>query len=438
MGGCASTPKATEEEQAGPEASHYPEDGKKLRLDATLDEVYDVGSLLGEGGFSKVKLATHRETGKQYACKVIPLPRPGKKLNEHLSDRGAIMKEIDALLDLDHPNVVCLHEYFVERNKVFLIMELLRGGELLEAVLEQGHYSEADARIIFRQLIQCLQYLHSKGVVHRDVKLDNLLLVEPGDISRIKIADFGFAKKLHGGLDAMKTVCGTPEYIAPEVIEKLMTPHDKPLRNPSYGPPCDLWSAGIVLYMLLAGLPPFHDASEPRLLRAIMSGKYSFGDPVWKEVSPEAKDLIQRLLVVSPARRLTCEQVLEHPWMAAGAQRGAERQLARTRSRMLESLESRRRSAGQASLQQRISKALSSAAATPAGGSPAGCSPTAGGLGIGAAAWAPGTGAQGGSPAGGSPAGGSPVANGSAADGAAAAAAAAAALQAEQQPAPGS
>ncbi|PSC74088.1 CAMK CAMK1 kinase [Micractinium conductrix] len=385
MGGCASSPaKASAPES---DASHYPEDGKKLRLDASVDEVYEMGPTLGEGGFSKVKLVTQRATGKQYACKVIPLPRPGKKVNEHLSDRGAIMKEIDALLDLEHPNVVELEEYFVERNKVFLIMELLRGGELLEAVLQQGHYSEADARTIFRQLVQCLQYLHAKGVVHRDVKLDNLLLVEPGDIAHVKIADFGFAKKLHGGrLDSMKTVCGTPEYIAPEIIEKLMTPHDKPLRHgQSYGPPCDLWSAGIVLYMLLAGLPPFHDASEPRLLRAIMQGKYSLADPVWEEVSAEAKDLIKKLLVVAPSKRLTCEQVLEHPWMAAVPARGTERQLTKTRSRMLE----RRRSfTTQPSLQRRISDALaSSAAATPAGGSPNPGSPVAAAMRSGSAAW---------------------------------------------------
>lgn len=401
MGCGASSPaKASGRQPDTNVASSYPEDGKKLRLDATLEEEYELGDVLGEGGFSKVRLATHRASGEQYACKIIPLPKPGNRVNENMSDRAAILKEIDVLLDLDHPNVVCLREYFVERNKVYLIMELLRGGELLEAVLEQGHYSENDARTIFRQLIKCLQYLHAKGVVHRDVKLDNLLLVEPRDIKHIKIADFGFAKKVSGGRLEMKTVCGTPEYIAPEVIEKLMGPQEKQLKDTYYGPPCDLWSAGIVLYMLLAGLPPFYDASEPRLLRAIMKGQYSFSDPVWEEVSAPAKDLIQKLLVVSPTKRLTCEQVLEHPWMSGASSHGSERQLTRTRSRMLEKLE-KKRSGGQASLQQRISQAAcSSAAATPAGGSPAGGSPTiAGCRQVTAAAWS--------TPA---PEGGSPVA----------------------------
>ncbi|KAI3424231.1 hypothetical protein D9Q98_009587 [Chlorella vulgaris] len=365
MGCGASTPSQTVNPTVAEEPA-YPLDGKKLRTDATLEEVYELGAQIGEGGFSRVRLATHKATGQQYACKIIPLPKPGKAVNEHLSDRASIMKEIDALLDLDNPHVISLHEYFVQQNKVFLIMELLQGGELLDAVLEQGHYSEADARTIFRQLIQAIQYLHSRGVVHRDLKLDNLLLAATGDITQIKLADFGFAKKLPGEtLDSMKTVCGTPGYIAPEVILGVMQPSGDPApdgKDHYYGPPCDLWSAGVILYMLLAGVPPFHDKSEPRLLRSIIAGKFSMEDSVWTPVSNEAKELVSQLLVVDPSKRLTCEQVLAHPWMTRTPEAGVEQQLTQTAARIQDAIT--RRNSKTAPLQKRISDAIS-ASATP-------------------------------------------------------------------------
>jgi calcium/calmodulin-dependent protein kinase I len=331
--------------------------------------------LFPQAGYSTVRVATHRESGEQFACKVVTLPKAGRNTDCTMPCRETVMKEIDALLDLDHPNVVGLKEYFVDQSKVYLITELLRGGALLEAVLEQGHYSEADARTVFRQLIMAIQYLHSQGVVHRDVKLDNLLLVSPGDISRIKIADFGFAKKLQGGRgNAMQTVCGTSGYIAPEVIQVAMLPSGDmrstwEQKQQHYGPPCDLWSAGVVLYMLLAGSPPFFDASEPRLLRSIMQAKYDFDTAAWDPVSGEAKDLIRKLLVVDPAQRLTCEQVLQHPWMSKVLDGGA--QLPATAAAIKHELTRRRSSNRSGTLQQRIEDALretpaGSRAATPA------------------------------------------------------------------------
>ncbi|EFN53943.1 hypothetical protein CHLNCDRAFT_8755, partial [Chlorella variabilis] len=288
--------------------------GKKLRMDATVEEVYHLGRTLGQGAFSKVKLATHRATGEQVACKVMRLPRPMRcEECRACTARGLIMKEIDVLLDLDHPSVVSMREYFVHRNRVYLIMDLLRGGELLDALINKGHYSEADARTIFQQLIRGVQHLHSRGIVHRDIKLDNLLLARPGDITSLKIADFGFAKKHPRAADelsVMKTMLGTPEYMAPEVI--LAHPD---LGSAAYGPAVDLWSCGVVLYMLLSGVPPFFHASEVQLLRRIVKGQYDFEGPEWRHVSRQARHLVSRLLVVDPAKRLTCQQVLEHPWM---------------------------------------------------------------------------------------------------------------------------
>ncbi|KAL4419974.1 hypothetical protein ABPG75_007072 [Micractinium tetrahymenae] len=361
MGGCSSA-VAEEPLLGNPEAllqqaheTDFPEHGKKMRTDVSFKEAYELGQPLGWGGFSKVKLVTSRETGERYACKIIPLPRPGHASNEHQCTRTAILQEVDALLELDHPNVVGLKEYFVWAGRLCLVMELLPGGELLDLVLEKGPFSEDDARTVFRQLLEGVDYLHRMGVTHRDLKLDNLLLARPGDISAIRIVDFGFAKKHHAAdrlNNPMKTVCGTPEYMAPEVIRRPKrqrlrgccnwqqlaaglcgtgspTPGPASTSRPpaapggaggstgaAYGPACDCWSCGIILYLLLSGgEPPFSDPSQPRLLRTIVAGKFSFGAAVWKGVSKEAKDLICRLLVVDPDERWDCRRALGHPWM---------------------------------------------------------------------------------------------------------------------------
>lgn len=296
----------------------------------SLREVYKVGKTLGTGGFSVVKTVTDRGTGQQFACKIMSLPPPGKSVSDNESTRADIFKEIDILIALRHPNIVNMKEYFEENNKVYLIMELLEGGELLDAVIDKGHYSEEDARTCFVQLINAIQYLHSKGIVHRDLKLENLLLSRRKDISAIKLADFGLAKRF-GGAAALSTVCGTPQYVAPEII--------KGGPATEYGPECDLWSAGVILFILLGGYPPFYDESEPRLFEKIRRGTYDFDDSVWDLISNEAKDLIKTLLVVDASKRLTCEQVLSHPWVTAAARdSGRKRDLLATMSKMRDSM----------------------------------------------------------------------------------------------------
>jgi calcium/calmodulin-dependent protein kinase I len=236
-------------------------------------------------------------------------------------------------MSLRHPNLIYLREYFEENNKVYIIMEYLRGGELLEAVIQKGHYSEDDARTVFKQLIAGVTYMHDdRSIVHRDLKLENLLLVNPGDISAIKIADFGLAKKYAGSV-VLSTICGTPQYVAPEVIKGGRDPY-------TYGKECDLWSLGIILYILLGGYPPFWDESEPRLFAKIRGGKYDFNDKVWNEVSFDAKDLISKLLQVDPARRYTVEQVENHAWMRAG-EGSSKRELLQTMSKMRASMRQR-------------------------------------------------------------------------------------------------
>lgn len=251
----------------------------------------------------------------------MTLPPPGKKAGDGESTREEILKEIEILMSLSHDNVIYLKEYFEESGRVYIIMEYLGGGELLDALLSkekthdglEAHYSEQDARMIFKQIIAGVKYMHDKGIVHRDLKLENLLLSKRGDIRSIKIADFGLAKKYAQA--ALSTICGTPQYVAPEIIRGGSTPY-------TYDSQCDLWSCGIILFILLGGYPPFYDDSEPKLFRKIRAGKYNMDDPVWDIVSDDAKDLIAKLLTVSPEERLTVDGVLAHPWMGEEKKEG--------------------------------------------------------------------------------------------------------------------
>lgn len=172
---------------------------------------------------------------------------------------------------------------------------------------------------------------HSRGVVHRDLKLENLLLARPKDISSIKVADFGLAKKYAGDI-ALSTICGTPQYVAPEIIQGGKAVY-------TYGKECDLWSCGVILFILLGGYPPFYDESEPRLFQKIRKGVYSFNDPVWKPVSESAKDLIRKLLEVDASRRLTVQDVLQHPWMTQEEEKDNDKKtMLQTMSKMRSSM----------------------------------------------------------------------------------------------------
>jgi hypothetical protein len=189
---------------------------------------------------------------------------------------------------------------------VYIVTELLKGGELLEALLERGAYSERDARTIFRPILEGIAYLHAKRITHRDLKLENLLLADKGDLSSVRIADFGLAKAVFDSSDdphAMRAVCGTPAYVAPEIITRRV-----------YTPAVDLWSAGVILYILLSGVVPFEDQDEKRLFAKISRGAYSLNGPEWVAVSSEAKRLVAGLMCLDPARRLTAAAALEHNW----------------------------------------------------------------------------------------------------------------------------
>lgn len=281
----------------------------KWRSGGNVRNVYKIGKILGTGGFAVVKLATHRKTMKQFACKIMRLPEPNAEVGENENTRADVFREIEILCGIEHENVIFMKEFYEENHRVYLITELLTGGELLDAVMDRANYSEADACFCFKQLISGIAYLHSKGVVHRDLKLENLLLASPGDITHIKIVDFGLAKMNSKRNCRMGTICGTPQYVAPEIIESADS-------YAAYGKAVDMWSAGVVLFILLGGYPPFHHANESVMFEQIRKGKFKFDKEVWNTISSNAKDLIQKLLSVNPRARCTAEECLQHPWFS--------------------------------------------------------------------------------------------------------------------------
>jgi len=193
------------------------------------------------------------------------------------------------------------------KKHVYMVMDLLTGGELFERVIQKGNFSEKEAADLIRQIAGALQYLHGIGVVHRDLKPENLIYATSRADSPIKITDFGLAKLTLIAKSSLHTACGTPGYVAPEVLKKE-----------AYGAPVDLWSLGVILYILLCGFPPFYHESTAALYKLIKKGQYDFPDPYWTDISDSAKGLVKQLLTVDPAARATPTHVLSHPWVSGG------------------------------------------------------------------------------------------------------------------------
>jgi len=279
---------------------------KKL-ADLTVDDIttiYTLGDELGRGRFSVVNSAVHLKENAKYAVKVVE--------NKSLADEEnleALETEIDILRKLDHPHIVALKEVVVCPKDTYIVMELLSGGELFNRIVEQGRFSEPDAAELFAQILLAMEYLHSLNIVHRDVKPENILYVSQGS-TQIKLIDFGYAgvwapdKELSG-------LCGTPDYVAPEVLSW----YDEDDNGTPYGKGSDLWSLGVLLYVILSGCSPFSAEEEEAILQLVAQAKYEFHESEWSTISEPAKDLIRKLLVVDPAQRMTMPQMLEHEWL---------------------------------------------------------------------------------------------------------------------------
>ncbi|KND02797.1 CAMK protein kinase [Spizellomyces punctatus DAOM BR117] len=270
----------------------------------SIHDKYLITKSIGSGNFATVKLAVDRETGEKVAIKVVLKSRirAKPKFIENLR------QEIAILMGLRHPNIVSINGVYDEAQYVYIVLELVQGGELFDAIVEHRKFSESVARKVMFQLFSALKYLHDRGITHRDLKPENILLVsrDLADL-RIKISDFGLAK-LAGEDSFYGTLCGTPNYVAPEVLA--------PSTGRAYTKAVDLWSCGVILYICLCGFPPFsEELSPPGMPDQIRQGIYKFQSPWWDRVSPEAIDLIKGLLTVDPEKRLTVDQALDHPWM---------------------------------------------------------------------------------------------------------------------------
>lgn len=262
----------------------------------TVEDKYHLKDVLGTGAFSQVRLAESKESpGDLYAIKVID-----KKALKGKED--SLENEIRVLRRLDHPNVVKLLEAYESKSSVYLVMELVTGGELFDRIVEKGSYTEKDAADLIKQVLSAVAYMHSSGVVHRDLKPENLLYHSPDEDSKIMISDFGLSKMEESGI--MATACGTPGYVAPEVLAQ------KP-----YGKEVDVWSIGVISYILLCGYPPFYDENDANLFAQILKGEFEFDSPYWDDISLEAKEFIRSLMCVEVDKRLSCEEAMEHAWI---------------------------------------------------------------------------------------------------------------------------
>jgi serine/threonine protein kinase len=258
-----------------------------------IEDFYILGKEIGRGAFSIVREAVNKKTGERVAVKSIRTKFIKNKL---------LMREIEIMKKVgNHPNILKLHEVFETKKHLYLVLELVMGGELFDQIVARGEYSEKDASNIVRQIISAVAHLHANGIAHRDLKPQNLLCAGPeGD--DIRVADFGLSKMFGEG-EYLETCCGSPEYVAPEVLE--CKPYDKA---------CDLWSVGVIVYVLLTGCFPFWDKNNAVLYEKIRNVDYGWPDGL--EISPEAKHLIQHLLEKDPQKRYTAEQALAHPWVA--------------------------------------------------------------------------------------------------------------------------
>jgi len=266
-----------------------------------ITDFYDLKEDLGKGAFSVVKLAINKKTQEKVAVKIID-----KKAASSPADDKRLQTEVEILKKVKHPNMVCLKDMYDSPEKLYLIMELVTGGELFDKIVEKGQYSEKDASVIIKNLLSAVEYLHSQNIAHRDLKPENLLLKGGNNDTDVMLSDFGLSKII-GVESMMETACGTPYYVAPEVLSA--TGYDKEV---------DLWSVGVITYLLLCGFPPFYGESLPEVFEQIMKAEFDFPAPYWTDISKNAKDLIQKLLVVDAKKRLTATQALSHPWISAG------------------------------------------------------------------------------------------------------------------------
>eukprot|EP01034_Spumella_vulgaris_P029003 gene29003-35975_t len=268
-----------------------------------IEDHYIIGDQIGSGMSGQVYFCLHRATSAQCAVKVIDTRKfvltPGLSVSD-------LMEEAAIIQQLDHPNIIKVLSTFQTEHGIHIVMELLKGGDLFDRIVEKGRYTEAAARKIMRKILSAVSYLHSHNIIHRDLKPENILLVSTQDDTEIKLTDFGLAKK--ADQEGLKTFCGTPQYFAPEVLKRKSTVKGAG----RYGPAADMWSLGVVLYILLSGTFPF---DEDNLFDQINRANYSMSGSEWAGISVGAKHMVSSMLTLRPDKRITVTQALKHPWI---------------------------------------------------------------------------------------------------------------------------
>ena len=271
------------------------------KMAGKIEDKYEIIKEIGSGGFSRCLLVKNKSTGLLHACKELA--------KKNLSDYEGLMREVNLMIKLDHPNIIKLYEVYETDSKIYLIMELCTGGELFDRIVENTEngvqFTEKEAANLFRQMMSAINYCHKNGIVHRDLKPENLLYLNKEKNSPIKVIDFCMSKRFDSK-HFMNEKVGTAYYISPEVLQG------------KYDEKCDIWSAGVILYIIICGYPCFNGEDDDEIFAAIQRGKIAFPSPEWDDVSDDAKNLIKKMCC-SPDKRLTADQVLKETWVKDNA-----------------------------------------------------------------------------------------------------------------------
>ncbi|KAL5539111.1 hypothetical protein UlMin_043805 [Ulmus minor] len=313
MGNCCASPGSPHANPKGKKkqnpfaldygGNHHGNGGSKLSVlkDPTGREIelkYELGRELGRGEFGITYLCTDKENGDTFACKSI-----SKKKLRTAVDIDDVRREVEIMKHMPkHPNIVSLKDTYEDDNAVQIVMELCEGGELFDRIVARGHYTERAAAAVTKTIVEVVQVCHKHGVMHRDLKPENFLFANKKETAPLKAIDFGLSVFFKPG-EIFTEIVGSPYYMAPEVLKR------------NYGPEVDVWSAGVILYILLCGVPPFWAETEQGVAQAIIRSVIDFKRDPWPKVSDNAKDLVKKMLDPDPKRRLTAQEVLDHPWL---------------------------------------------------------------------------------------------------------------------------
>ncbi|XP_042172355.1 caM kinase-like vesicle-associated protein [Oncorhynchus tshawytscha] len=278
-------------------------DGRNLDDISDVTDKYEIGQVLKAKEFCELCMAKDRQTNKVFVCKKF-LKKDGRKV------RKAAKNEILILKMVNHPNILQMIDTFETRKEYFIIQELATGGDVFDWILDQGNYTERDASNVIKQVLEAVSYLHSLNIVHRNLKLENLMYYTENNHNKVVLRDFYLSKFENGSITEP---CGTPEYLAPEVVARHR-----------YGRPVDCWAVGVIMYILLSGNPPFYDETEEEntdlhnriIFCRIIAGEFEFDAPYWDDISVPAKELVCRLMEVDQMLRITAADALLHEWIA--------------------------------------------------------------------------------------------------------------------------